>query len=393
MPELYYAQKLFHQGRMLDARYGLLIEGERVLGVFPRSSIGTGIKEKDLGARILCPGWIDLQLNGCGGGLFNRDLNFNCLEKMLRSSLRHGATSILPTLISSPDADIERGLELIAEANEAFPKLGKAIIGMHLEGPFISAKRRGAHPLEEIRSLDDKAFATFLEASRAGTLSFLTVAAGSVSPKQVAELSASGLTVSIGHCEEPYEGLEELVFAGARCITHIYNATGDIKARNPGTLSLALHNPMLHAGLIADGHHVAKVNAQIAQRLLGERLFLVTDATATPDGGEDSVHFGGQTCKIEAGMIRNEEGSLAGSALTMQGGVEILAEWFSWEDALAMASSRAAAALNPRNPWAKLIGSFLPASMANFLAVDADMQQNKIHSIETWLAGEQVKDL
>ena len=408
MANYFSAQSIYHNGRLWNECALAVDEEGQVLGLLPRSyAKAANTKDyTDFGQRILCPGWVDLQVNGCGGGLFNRDLSLDCLEKMLRSSLRHGATSIQPTLITCPDEDILNALNIVGKAiksagggrqKRAFAQrqLWQGIIGMHLEGPYISHIRRGAHSDRWIRPLDEVMLQKLLLASRSGILSYITVASEAVQPEQVARLAASGLTVALGHSGASFWESRALLLAGARCFTHLYNGMGDISAREPHMLSLALGDRNAHSSIIADGHHVAAENLRIAHHMLKERLFLVTDATATADGGEESVFFGEQTCCIKDGLILNEQGVLAGSALTMQRGVEVLCGLFGMETALAMACEYPVQALSPLGQYGRHIGSFAPGTKANFLVLEfSDGPRQKegvpaeIASLETWVLGQ-----
>ena len=409
MPQYFSAEKIYHNGRFgYDNALAVDDEGS-IIGLLPyrhaRKEAGSNLI--DFGNRILAPGWVDLQLNGCGGGLFNRDLNLDCLEKMLRGSLRHGTTSIQPTLISCSDEDILNALEIIREAQQKARRasavrqrqLYQGIMGMHLEGPYISVARRGAHPEHQVRALDESMLQKLEAAGRDGVLTYITVGAESVQPLQVARLSASGLTVSLGHTGAAIQDSRALLLAGARCFTHLYNGMGGIDSRDPHTLSLALEDPRAYSGIIADGHHVAKENIRIAQRLLGERLFLVTDATAMTDVGERQIFFGEQTCQIQNGTIRNEEGALAGSALTMKRGVEILSDLFGLKVALDMATLNPVCALNPQRHYNQRIGTFAPGSRANFVVLDFSCSKkcrednySEITALQTWVLGQRWED-
>ena len=398
MSQYFSAESIYHNGQFCSDSVLAVDHDGYIIGVLPRSDVQQAQNLTDFGERILAPGWVDLQLNGCGGGLFNRDLDLACLAKMLRSSLRHGATSVQPTLITCSDEHIRQALEIVRQAQEYAQQkkqrqLWQTVIGMHLEGPYISVVRRGAHPERFIRPLDEAMLQELEAAGRDGVLTYITVGAESVTPEQVARLAASGLTVSLGHTGAPIKASRTLLQAGARCFTHLYNAMGDINSRDPHTLSLALEDGRAYSGIIADGHHVAPENIRIARRLLGDRLFLVTDATATADGGEDTVFFGEQICQIQNGTIRNQEGALAGSALTMKRGVEILSNLFGLKTALAMVSANPVRALNSQSPYNKRMGTFAPGSKANFVVLDfchkkTHNQDTQISSLETWVLGQ-----
>ncbi len=406
MPKYFSAENIYHNGVFCPESILAVNDDGYVIGVLPRSYLKAEQTKycMDFGERILAPGWVDLQLNGCGGGLFNRDLNLACIEKMLYSSLRHGATSVQPTLITCSDEHILEALEVVRQAKQKAIQaqqkkdcsqwqLWQTVMGMHLEGPYISVARRGAHPERFVRKLDEAMLQKLEAAGRNGILRYITIGAESVQPEQVARLATSGLTVALGHTGAAIRNSCALLLAGARCFTHLYNGMGGIDSRDPHTLSLALSDRRAYSGIIADGFHVAPENIRIAQCLLGNRLFLVTDATATTDGaggGEDSVFFGEQNCYIRDGIICNEEGRLAGSTLTMKRGVEILANLFDLQTALEMASVNPVQALNPQNLDNRRIGTFAPGTKANFVVLDVSRHRRicEISSLETWVLGQ-----
>ena len=377
MPKYFCAEKIYHNGQFYSDCALAVHEDGYIIGLLPYSNIGEKHSIHDFGDRILAPGWVDLQLNGCNGGLFNRDLEIDCLKKMLYGSLRYGTTSVQPTLITCTDEDIIQALQVIAEAQElarqAMQKnlnkeiqLWQTMIGMHLEGPYISLERRGAHPERLVRPLDETMLQKLEHAGQNKILTYITVAPESVLPEQVARLSACGITVFLGHSEAPEDHLRAFLLAGARGFTHLYNAMGNLNSRAPRTLGLALEDTHAYSSIIADGHHVSAQGIRIARGLLKDRLFLVTDATATTDGNEKNIFFGEQNCFIQNNIIINEEGNLAGSALTMNRGVEILSNLFGLKTALAMASANPVQALHPQNPFHWCIGSFTPGARANF---------------------------
>jgi N-acetylglucosamine-6-phosphate deacetylase len=261
---------------------------------------------------VLAPGLVDLQVNGGGGALLNDDVSLATIRTMATAHQRCGTTAILPTLIT--DAP-HKTKTLIALAAEALTIPG--IAGFHLEGPFISSTRKGAHDAVLIRqpTADDMADLAAL-ASLGPTL--VTLAPERVSDQHLQALVAAGIVIAAGHSDATADQLAHAASLGLSGVTHLFNAMSQITSRAPGVVGGALDHAALFAGIIADGHHVADANVRMAQRLLGrDRLFLVSDAMPTAGSALTTFTLQGRRITLTDGRLTDAAGTLAGAHLTM----------------------------------------------------------------------------
>jgi N-acetylglucosamine-6-phosphate deacetylase len=338
---------------------GVEIEGDTVRAVVETSSKG------DLSPHILMPGCQDLQVNGGGGVMVNSRPEADALREIARAHRRLGTTAILPTVITDRPEVID------AAADAAIAVKGEeGQLGLHIEGPHISPKRRGTHNPDFIRPLDETTLATVERLRNAGVKTMVTLAPELADPTLLRKLVATGAIVSAGHsaatAEETTAGLE----AGITCFTHLYNAMPPMTSREPGILAMAILSDAF-CGLIADGIHVNwdMIRLAMAARPRKDRMFLVSDAMATV-GGPDHFELYGQTIRVRDGALVNAEGSLAGAHidmvtslanLHMKGGV-------SMAQAIAMATDipRAVIGLPPQS-----ISTGTPLS--ELIALDEDL--------------------
>lgn len=272
-------------------------------------------------AGLLSPGFVDLQVNGGGGVLFNNDATKEGIKVITDAHRLFGTTALMPTIITDhPDVmDKAADAAIAAVASSGF-------IGLHLEGPHISVKRRGTHATEFIRPLDKRTMATIERLVSADVKVKITLAPESVTAEQVAHLVAMQTLVSVGHTDASSEAVGELLVAGADCATHLFNAMSPMTSRAPGAVG-AVINSDCYAGIICDGHHVSNemVGLALRARPVPDRMFLVSDAMATV-GGPDQFSLYGQTIKLSGGRLVNSEGNLAGAHLTQAEGVRRLVD-------------------------------------------------------------------
>ncbi len=298
----------------------------------------------DIGGMILSPGFIDLQLNGCGGVLFNDDISVKALEIMNETNKKFGCTSFLPTLITSPDEKIEKALELIKNYEN---KEEVGVLGLHIEGPYISVERKGIHRPEYIRVLSDEIIDKIASYGSEVT-KIITIAPEKAQVSHLKKLKESGVNISVGHTNATYEECMEKkdYFNGA---THLYNAMSPLESRNPGVIGFLFNNDTTRCGIIIDGFHMDYASAEIAKKILKERLYLVTDAVS-PAGTTDMKEFvfEGNLVKYKNGKCYSPSGTLGGSALVMIEGVKNLVNHVhvSLEEALRMATSYPAQAIS-----------------------------------------------
>lgn len=327
---------------------------------------------------LVAPGFVDLQLNGCGGVMFNDALTEATLETMHAANLRSGCTAFLPTLVSDSD-EAMRGAMALVEAYRA--RNGPCpVLGLHLEGPYLSFERRGIHNPAYLRQLDPvmrDEMAAYAE--RVPLL--LTLAPECASDEDIRLLSDAGVRVSLGHSAAPYERCARAVAAGAVSATHLFNGMPPLTGREPGLVGAALEAPELWCGLIADGQHVHPAALALVKRLKGERCGFVTDATA-PAGAVPvpaSFRFCGQTVYVDKGRCVNADGTLGGSMLTMIEAVRFGIERMGLDEgeALRMASLYPARLMGQEKSFGRLV----PGGIAN-LAVYAGPERAMLASVD-----------
>jgi N-acetylglucosamine-6-phosphate deacetylase len=344
-------------GTRLHHGASLRVENGEVTGPGPG-------QEVRLDGGILAPGFLDLQVNGAGGRMVDGSCSTDWLAEMCEIHARLGATGILPTLITdTPEATAG----VIASGIEAARQQVPGFLGLHLEGPHLDPRRKGAHDPALIRAMTEEDLVRLLDAARQLPSLMVTLAPASVTVEQIGRLAQAGVIVSLGHAECSHAEAAAAIAAGARCVTHIFNAMSQLGNRDPGLVGAALTSPV-HAGLIADGIHVAPETIRIAMAA-SDRLFLVSDAMAA--AGSDLAEFtlNGRHILRRDGRLTLEDGTLAGADLTLPQAVGVMLRLgFAPEAALAMASSRPAACLGRSDK----LGHLLPGRVADMVHLGPD---------------------
>jgi N-acetylglucosamine-6-phosphate deacetylase len=271
----------------------------------------------DAGGRIICPGLIDLQVNGGRGALLTEDPTAETVDLMAQTYVRFGTTAIVPTVVTSSQEQMERGLVAVANAMRRTLD-GARVLGSHLEGPFISSKRRGAHAERYLRQPDTSALQRLLGASE-GTLRVITLApelAGALDLIRAAR--EAGVVVSIGHSDATFEQAIAGIEAGATMATHLFNGMRPLGHRDPGVVGAVLTDDRVTAGVIPDGVHVDPAVLSLIARAKGPtKTALVTDAMSIVVAESSSFEIYGQPVEVRNGACYLPDGTLAGSALTM----------------------------------------------------------------------------
>ncbi|WP_209507518.1 MULTISPECIES: N-acetylglucosamine-6-phosphate deacetylase [unclassified Ruegeria] len=313
---------LVYDGTSLHDGAALRLEAGRItdIGVDVKTSAG---KLVDLQGDILAPGYVDLQVNGGGGVMFNAAPSVDTLARIAKAHRTLGATSILPTLITDTAAKTRAAIEA-AKAAVAAGIAG--IAGLHLEGPHLSVARKGAHDAALIRPMDDEDLTTLVAAAQALPALMLTVAPENVSIAQVKALVSAGAVVSLGHSDADYDTCLSYAEAGASCATHLFNAMSQLGNRSPGLVGAVLAAGRLNAGLIADGIHVhpeAMRTAWAAKRGPG-RIFLVSDAMAPAGTDQRMFELEGRRISRKDGRLTLADGTLAGADLDLTTALRVL---------------------------------------------------------------------
>lgn len=359
--------RIFTGHKILD-NHAVVIADGLIERVCPLEDLPAGIETRDVGGAIIAPGFIDLQLNGCGGVQFNDDIaaiSVETLQIMQKANEKSGCTSFLPTLITSTDELMKRAVELMRaylaqNANQA--------LGLHLEGPWLNPLKKGTHDPALIRTPDQE-LVDFLCAN-ADVITKITLAPEKVDAAIIRQLRAAGIVISAGHSHGTYEEAAAGIDAGVTFATHLYNAMPATSGREPGLIGALFDSPDVWCGVIADGLHVHYANIRNAKRIKGDKLILVTDATAPAGSSIDRFIFAGKTIYYRNGLCVDENGTLSGSALTMIEAVENSVEHvgISLDETLRMATLYPARAMGVDNQ----LGSIEAGKVANLTVFTRD---------------------
>jgi N-acetylglucosamine-6-phosphate deacetylase len=287
----------------------IVIREERIDTIIPQGQLDSDIPTVDLNGNYLAPGFIDLQVNGGVSSFFPLDLSAESLRQIYEDHLLFGTTHFLPTMITS---SLQESLQAI-EVVKAYMKAGgPGVLGLHLEGPFISTAKKGAHNKAFIRKPTFEELELILKAGE-GVIRMMTVAPELFNPPMLEMIRSRGIVISAGHSEASVLQAKDSFKQGVSCVTHLYNAMSQFNSREPGLVGAALDSEV-YCGIIADGLHCDYTAVRIAYKLKKKQLFLVSDATLI--GNEDTV-LNGRKYLYRNGKYLNEDGNLAGSNITM----------------------------------------------------------------------------
>ncbi|MDU8925491.1 N-acetylglucosamine-6-phosphate deacetylase [Pasteurellaceae bacterium LIM206] len=298
-----------------EVLYGsaVIVEDDKIQAIVPETELPSDIQCIDLQGNNLTAGFIDLQLNGCGGVMVNEQPTVQTLEIMQATNLKSGTTSFLPTFITAPDEDMKSAVLMM---REYLAEHRNQALGLHLEGPYLSVEKKGVHRAEYIRSISAEMKDFLL--TNADVITKITMAAENDTAQYIPEFVAKGIVVSIGHSNAGYEVAKQAFARGARFATHLYNAMSPISSgRAMGVVGAVLDSDEVYTGVIADGLHVEFGNIKIAKRAKGDKLCLVTDATAAAGADIEQFDFVGKTVYVRDGKCYDANGTLGGAAITM----------------------------------------------------------------------------
>lgn len=345
--------------------HAVIINNELIETVCPIADLPQDIATQDLNGANLSPGFIDLQLNGCGGVMLNDEVTATTMQIMHKANLKSGCTSFLPTLITSSDEDMRKA---ISAAREYHSQYKNQSLGLHLEGPYLNVMKKGIHSVDFIRPSDDNMIATMCENS--DVIAKVTLAPEHNNPEHIERLVKAGIVVSIGHTNATYTEARKSFESGITFATHLFNAMTPMVGREPGVVGAIYDTPEVYAGIIADGFHVDYANIRIAHKIKGEKLVLVTDATAPAGANMDYFIFVGKKVYYRDGKCVDENGTLGGSALTMIEAVQNTVEHvgIALDEALRMATLYPAKAIGVDHK----LGRVKKGMVANLTAFDRD---------------------
>lgn len=292
--------------------HALVMRDGIIEALLPRHAVAADIPVQRLDGGVLIPGFVDTQVNGGGGVLFNDQPTVEGIAAIAQAHRRFGTTAMLPTLISD---DMEVIAKAIAAVDQAIQDGIPGVVGIHIEGPFLNPGKHGIHDARKFRSLDDEAIALLSSLTHGRTL--VTLAPELAPVGAIAALAERGVVVAAGHSMATYEDMQRAIGEGLTGVTHLFNAMTQLESRAPGVVGASFDSNLV-CGIIADGHHVHPASLRAAYRLKGgEQLMLVTDAMPTVGSDVTGFKIGRTDIIASAGMLRSKDGTLAGSDLDM----------------------------------------------------------------------------
>jgi N-acetylglucosamine-6-phosphate deacetylase len=352
-------------GRLFDGEairegLALLIEGGRIAGLVPPGDIPPGAERRSLEGRLAAPGFVDLQVNGGGGALFNDDPSPETVRTIAAAHGRFGTAGFLPTLISDGREKMRAAIAAVRAVMGEEPAPGAArVLGIHLEGPFLNPERRGVHDPAHLRAPAEGELELMVSLGIGRTL--ITLAPEAVPAGTIRALTRAGAIVAAGHTAATAERIGEALAEGLAGFTHLFNAMPPMAGRAPGPVGAALADGESWCGLIVDGHHVhpASLRAAVAAKPPGKAI-LVTDAMPPVGAPAGRFRLYGREIAVEDGRCTTDDGTLAGSALDMTAAVRNAAGLLGLplEEALRMGSLYPAAALGLESEYGRLAPGF-----------------------------------
>ncbi|MCK3657858.1 N-acetylglucosamine-6-phosphate deacetylase [Pasteurellaceae bacterium Pebbles2] len=303
-----------------EVLYGqaVIVEDDKIAAILPESELPPDIQRLDLKGHNLTAGFIDLQLNGCGGVMVNEEPTVKTLEIMQATNVRYGCTSFLPTFITAPDEGIKSAVKMMRDYLKTHQNQA---LGLHLEGPYLSREKKGVHREEYIREISPE-MKDFL-CENADVITKITLAAENPTARYIPDFVEKGIVVSVGHSNATYDVAKQAFANGATFATHLHNAMSPISSgRAMGVVGAVLDSDDVYTGIIVDGLHVEFGNIKIAKRAKGEKLCIVTDSTAAAGADIEQFQFVGKTVYVRDGKCYDVNGTLGGASITMIESVE-----------------------------------------------------------------------
>ena len=358
--------------------HALLVDGKSIVDIVDKNNTPDNFNKIELDQGILAPGFIDLQVNGGGGVLFNNSPNKESLNTIIKAHQFFGTTSVMPTVISDSLEVLEQCIKTVTEEI----KNNSSLLGIHIEGPFFNTKYRGVHQKQYISTINSDYLNLF--ESLKGFPVMLTLAPECISSQQLKHLTSLGIKTLAGHSDATYDELDDAIKNGLDGFTHLFNAMGQISAREPGVVGSALHFENTFASIIVDLHHVHPSLIQLAYQLKPTgKLFFISDSMATINHGKPSFELYDEVVNESDGRLVNSEGKLAGSSITQIDAVKNAYQKCNipLNQALAMASRYPAEYLGIENH----LGSLKPGYRADLVHFDSNF---KVHN--AWVSGKQI---
>ena len=371
--------QIFCGERFYD-HHALLIDGNSIIEIVDENNIPKAFNKIELNQGILAPGFIDLQVNGGGGILFNNRPTKESLNTIINAHQFFGTTSIMPTVIS----DSVKVLTKCTRAVTQEIKKNSALLGIHMEGPIFSLKYRGVHQKKYISKLSSEYLELFSNLKEYPVI--LTLAPECISLKDLNHLASLGIKIMAGHTDASYDELEQAAKNNLNGFTHLFNAMSQMSAREPGAVGAALDFDNLYASIIVDLHHVHHSLIELAyQKKPIGKLFFISDSMATINHGEPTFELYDEVVSEQNGRITNAEGKLAGSSITQIDAVKNAYQKCNipLDHALAMASRYPAEFIGVD----RYLGSLKPNYRADLVHFDSNFKVNNV-----WTSGVKIKE-
>jgi N-acetylglucosamine-6-phosphate deacetylase len=339
-----------HNGRTLLQGHALILNANGDLRVCANDELPQDCPTMRLEGGFITPGFVDLQVNGGGGVMFNDDQSVDALRTIAQAHATTGTCAILPTLITDTPARTRAAIDAV---ENAIAQNISGIVGIHLEGPHLSVARKGAHDPHLIRAMTDEDLALMLYAADRLANVMVTVAPENTTNVQIKAMADAGIVVSLGHTDADAATCHSAFDAGATCVTHLFNAMSQLGNREPGLVGSTLAREDVYAGLIADAIHVhpSTIRVALAAKPHSDRIFLVTDAMATAGSEIDMFTINGREVYRKNSRLTLADGTLAGADLEMPRALSVMVQQVgdSVENAVARATSTPASLL--RDPF------------------------------------------
>ncbi|AMM50672.1 hypothetical protein TH61_05060 [Rufibacter sp. DG15C] len=368
-----------YSGYSILDRHAVIFENGRVLEILLEGNLPTDVTKIDAKGGIICPGFVDLQVNGGNGIYFTQHPTLESLNSIRDAHLQFGTTSFLPTVISAFQETILQTIDAVREAMHQYPS---TFLGMHLEGPYFSLEKAGAHDVACIRTATHEELDILLGAGQ-DVIKYLTLAPECVEDSVLQRLLDSGIVLSAGHSMATYDQAMRFFQQGVTAVTHLYNAMSGMDTKHPGLAAAALDFGKAWTGIIVDGEHCHPAAVRLAKKALGEKLLLISDCAACVNSDIPYTQFGNFRSYYRNGRCETEDGRLAGSALTMlkamQNTVQLVG--IPLDEALRMATLYPAQVLQLENQ----VGQLVPGAFANLVVLHQDMSLQQV-----WVDGQQV---
>ena len=371
--------QIFCGERFYD-HHALLIDGKSIIEIVDENNIPNAFNKIELDQGILAPGFIDLQVNGGGGILFNNRPTKESLNTIINAHQFFGTTSIMPTVISDSVKVLTKCTRAVAQEI----KKNSGLLGIHIEGPFFSLKYRGVHQKKYISKLSSEYLELFSNLKEFPVI--LTLAPECISIKDLNHLASLGLKIMAGHTDASYDELEQAAKKNLNGFTHLFNAMSQMSAREPGAVGAALDFDNLYASIIVDLHHVHHSLIKLAyQKKPIGKLFFISDSMATINHGEPTFELYDEVVSEQNGRITNAEGKLAGSSITQIDAVKNAYQKCNipLDHALAMASRYPAEFIGVD----RYLGSLKPNYRADLVHFDSNFKVNNV-----WTSGVKIKE-